>query len=1379
MPCIIQNAVEQFYLNKTVSQFLPTNNNTIAQCYINLSIIFQQSPVHDNADEPVAIQDNNSIPIIDLINSGGIESRTLIYGQAGIGKTTLIHKIAHMWANNEIWQGKFNYVFWLPLRQLTNKNYHTVEDFIYDTCTKNVGGVSKPEIDATKRAISNIIGNNHQDQILLLLDGYDELDLEKYPYAKDIIDKLFMFKNYILTSRPNAIDETIERKFNNIYENVGFTKDNIIEYIDRHPVIEKNEIKSFIKDKQELEEICGVPINLNLICTAWGEIKQGIQEGEEIKLTYIYDRITYYLLKRYLIRHDLISSNTSEKQIKNHPQYIQVEEILQKIAYQAMKDNRQILIKSQSIMGVLDKYCNISNNNINVEILREVGILRSVDPGTEIINNDHYFTHLTFEEYYAAMAVSKMLNSVEKKEKEEGIRFIEKNKYSQIYERMIGFVGGLLYQHNYTEAKKYFWHVIWNGNTDILLYKQARIMGICLKEMKGVEKINEEIREQVEKSNKKMSEDKRLEVTDITENDAGKIPEYRASQQIENIDKAKDLQKNNVISILQSKIQKDQEDDFQVKLKNLSDHYNGKSRLQNKDNYRLSTATDEINQNLSNLQNRNEYIRENAAETIGRIQTDSTQDKQKIINALLIAINDKESKVRGNAAKSLGNIQTDNKENKHNIIIALLLAIKDTKEWVIASAVEALGNIQTDNKEDKHNIIIALLLAIKDNKELVRRNAAEALSKIQADNKEDNYSIIIALLLAVQDNKYLVRGNAAKALGNIQTDNKEDKHNIITALLLAIQDDKYLVRGNAARSLSKIQADNKEDKYSIITALLSAIKDKIEWVRVNAARSLSKINDQCYSNIVIECDLPSLFNRYNDTSIIETIVDTLIHININNAQSKQAVLNQLFIMLKHEDAWIRHIVTNTLSNLKLDNEQDREQIVQAILPIIKDSNDIVRYAVIQSLNQIQINSEAITKQVTNQNFLLLTDPSPAVRNAVKQKLSKLNVNSADERKEITALLLDTLQQYLQQEQIDEAMITDTVYVLGVLSPFSTTMKQIFDKPKTATVFLQQPTLLYEIFLRNKDIQEGKIAVTLERFDNDYLIVIHENTCTEIKLAVDDKHFTQENIIEMFHEIVIAAKKAAKARALPLEMLHYKLDSTKPFEFKKTDEEIIAQTQDVIPTYTMMNKAKQSLTMIKEISISCKQWFLSLVRLNNKKHTFMLIEGKNVLGNSAFYRFELVQADPDIPKLTKLLVNRYFDVLAENVVQTFQRHILGNKGDEELVFNKGYYMLSIGKRALKRKEVRIIYEDVMEDFRIVEEDLEKVKQNSGKIEHNLYIPYSLRGNGAMFTDRNSHNCYTWAREKIKKNIPDLYEADKLESVLDKFGVEPMRFIKQQR
>ena len=71
---------------------------------------------------------------------------------------------------------------------------------------------------------------NNKDEILLLRDGYDEishLNKDKESEFHQIFKAIWSHKHVVLTSRPNAVDEEMKKKFYTIIENTGLDEDGI------------------------------------------------------------------------------------------------------------------------------------------------------------------------------------------------------------------------------------------------------------------------------------------------------------------------------------------------------------------------------------------------------------------------------------------------------------------------------------------------------------------------------------------------------------------------------------------------------------------------------------------------------------------------------------------------------------------------------------------------------------------------------------------------------------------------------------------------------------------------------------------------------------------------------------------------------------------------------------------------------------------------------------------------------------------------------------------------------------------------------------------------------------------------------------------------
>ena len=119
-----------------------------------------------------------------------------ILGAAGIGKSTLCQRIAYLWAsqnkNGMPFRNDFDYVFWLPLRNLTkyidaNEDL-TLPQMIYRVCFLQNGLTEKLVFESDQGNYTHISEtefvsawaqhfNNKalKERTLFLLDGYDEL----------------------------------------------------------------------------------------------------------------------------------------------------------------------------------------------------------------------------------------------------------------------------------------------------------------------------------------------------------------------------------------------------------------------------------------------------------------------------------------------------------------------------------------------------------------------------------------------------------------------------------------------------------------------------------------------------------------------------------------------------------------------------------------------------------------------------------------------------------------------------------------------------------------------------------------------------------------------------------------------------------------------------------------------------------------------------------------------------------------------------------------------------------------------------------------------------------------------------------------------------
>jgi V8-like Glu-specific endopeptidase len=121
---------------------------------------------------------------------GKTSKKLLILGRAGIGKSTLCQYMANQWAEGKLWKGKFDALFWVPLRKL--QNVHSAEkatSILFRLCCQD-----KDNKLFTKDVREYLEKN--PERILLVLDGLDEMTLAEDSQQKKVLDELLKFPNW-------------------------------------------------------------------------------------------------------------------------------------------------------------------------------------------------------------------------------------------------------------------------------------------------------------------------------------------------------------------------------------------------------------------------------------------------------------------------------------------------------------------------------------------------------------------------------------------------------------------------------------------------------------------------------------------------------------------------------------------------------------------------------------------------------------------------------------------------------------------------------------------------------------------------------------------------------------------------------------------------------------------------------------------------------------------------------------------------------------------------------------------------------------------------------------------------------------------------------
>ncbi|XP_033113016.1 NACHT, LRR and PYD domains-containing protein 12-like [Anneissia japonica] len=216
--------------------------------------------------------------VLNIIESEG-SCKVLITGKAGMGKTTLLKYITYKWATGDVHNAFAGKLLFLIKIGDIKAGADIVEIIMKNVNTNELLIKNNLPIKAVERFLYN-----HGDDIVILLDGYDELQSD----AKDLIN---LFKGVelekstvVITSRPDNTENLVECCTLHIQVN-GFSSRNIKEYINKYFCstkkyeLGKSLLKEFsfhLEDEWEWDGnhnvafgLCSSPLLLLMICTIW------------------------------------------------------------------------------------------------------------------------------------------------------------------------------------------------------------------------------------------------------------------------------------------------------------------------------------------------------------------------------------------------------------------------------------------------------------------------------------------------------------------------------------------------------------------------------------------------------------------------------------------------------------------------------------------------------------------------------------------------------------------------------------------------------------------------------------------------------------------------------------------------------------------------------------------------------------------------------------------------------------------------------------------------------------------------------------------------------------------------------------------------------
>ena len=384
------------------------------------------------------------VPWQDIID--GNNKHILLVGRPGIGKTILSTKLLRGSAFNNLEYRNFDAAFLVKFR-----HYNSRREYL--DLRKLLSWSEAVSQDLDDEVWNYIITN--PTKVLLIFDGIDEFNArsaisnddsrfndseeEKMPlhclYKKIASGKLLKGATVITTSRPTASSCVRQLRFDKVLEILGFTSEEIEDYVtrftkeDQNPETEKKAIWQHISTNVILFTLCYVPVNCFIICSclSWWRSRS---KSLPTKLTKIYSTALKIFYFRHSDKYRMSEEARDQLFLKPfHELPTECKEEFQRlgeIAFDGIKEGR-LLFTSEEVKG-----------------LEDCGLLHRLPdlPSQEGLDEDkaqYCFIHLTFQEFLAARHVVDTMTKAQALKK-----FITDHTKKGSWQLVVQFVAGLL-----------------------------------------------------------------------------------------------------------------------------------------------------------------------------------------------------------------------------------------------------------------------------------------------------------------------------------------------------------------------------------------------------------------------------------------------------------------------------------------------------------------------------------------------------------------------------------------------------------------------------------------------------------------------------------------------------------------------------------------------------------------------------------------------------------------------------------------------------------------------------------------------------------------------------------------------------------------------
>ncbi|XP_033095450.1 uncharacterized protein LOC117100015 [Anneissia japonica] len=333
------DAIKQHYLQtKNQIQLLPWDRSDIVSMdtlFTNLTMVIDL--LEPNEQLKIPLKSYHDIFKKDT-SSGAPVTRVLGYGRAGIGKSTLINKIAYDWAkgNKDSPITRFKLVIAFSMQKISPDEDIVEAMFKYGILTEEY---------TVYKALLNRFMRQHADQVAVLLDACDEykprsIESPDNGEILNLLENKHLRSSFVVvTSRPWRVDEFKNHRGTYLHcELQGFSKENVKCYVQKFFLRDVDRGKSLIRYLQNNGLITGIatlPMMTMILCWLW---KDNASMKLPETISELYDKLLNYMFQRHIDK-----DKENEKQLTKYLN--KVVKIIGRVGLEGLFNNRTLIFR--------------------------------------------------------------------------------------------------------------------------------------------------------------------------------------------------------------------------------------------------------------------------------------------------------------------------------------------------------------------------------------------------------------------------------------------------------------------------------------------------------------------------------------------------------------------------------------------------------------------------------------------------------------------------------------------------------------------------------------------------------------------------------------------------------------------------------------------------------------------------------------------------------------------------------------------------------------------------------------------------------------------------------------------------------------------------